>query len=267
VEKKGSLAVVGTGIQIAGQTTLIARRLIEQAEKLLCLVADDATDHWLKSLNETAESLSRFYEPGKPRIRTYSEMVEATLCYVRQGLNVCLAAYGHPGVFSYVGHESVRRARLEGFAAQMSPGVSAEDCLFADLGIDPGASGCHSFGATNFLIYDRRFDPNVPLILWQVGVIGRADYVADPTTCGQGLSVLMDSLLRHYDSEHEIIVYRAALIPMGEPVVQRIALKELGTARIETMATLVVPPRAPSRPNPGIVARLGIQFSFPTAQG
>jgi hypothetical protein len=38
----------------------------------------------------------------------------------------------------------------------MLPAVSAEDCLFADLGVDPGAAGCQSHEAADFLILDTR---------------------------------------------------------------------------------------------------------------
>jgi hypothetical protein len=37
----------------------------------------------------------------------------------------------------------------------MLPGISAEDCLFADLGIDPGIYGCQSYEATDFLANGR----------------------------------------------------------------------------------------------------------------
>ena len=77
-------------------------------------------------------------------------MVERILSYVRRGLNVCVVFYGHPGV--HPGHESIRRARMEGFSASKLPGISAEDCLFAELGIDPSKN-------------ERKFD-NRSLILW-----------------------------------------------------------------------------------------------------
>ena len=54
-------------------------------------------------------------------------------------------------VFVQPSHESIAIARLEGFSARMLPGISAEDCLFADIGLDPGKDGCQSFEATDFL--------------------------------------------------------------------------------------------------------------------
>src|SRR3546814_14587936 len=76
---------------------------------------------------------------------TYREMVAAMLAEVRAGRRVCGAFYGHPGVFARVPHKAIAQARAEGFEAHMEAGVSAEDCLYADLGIDPGEVGCQHY--------------------------------------------------------------------------------------------------------------------------
>src|SRR2546429_6584747 len=56
-------------------------------------------------------------------------------------------------LFPYTTLFRSRQAREEGFEAEMLPAVSAEDCLFADLGVDPGDEGCQSFEATSFLLF------------------------------------------------------------------------------------------------------------------
>ena len=132
----GSLTVVGTGIK-AGQITPDALSCIEHAEKVLFIVTDIITSLWIQEINTTAEDLAVFYQPADDRQIVYLKMVERILSCVREGLNVCVVAYGHPGVFAFPLHELIRRARLEGFEARMLPGVSSEDCLFADLNIDP----------------------------------------------------------------------------------------------------------------------------------
>jgi len=256
--KTGSLVVVGTGIQIVGQTTLETRSIIQKAEKLLYLVADDATAHWLTSLNASAENLHHLYELGKPRKETYENMVETVLAYVRRGMKVCFAAYGHPGVFANPTHESVRRARAEGYNARMLPGISAEDCLFADLGLDPGPGGCQSFEATDFLVYHRKFDITVPLVLWQIGVIGKPNYFSESVTSGEGLAVLTEALTLHYGADHEVVVYRAALFPGSEPIITNLKIAALSTAQIETMATLYIPPKSVAQRDREMAARLGI---------
>jgi uncharacterized protein YabN with tetrapyrrole methylase and pyrophosphatase domain len=169
----GSLQVVGTGYLIAGHATPQAVAAMRRADKLLYLVGDRPTRAWIESLNPSAESLQDAYAVDKRRSQSYQEMVERILAPLRRGLDVCAAFYGHPGVLAHPSHAAIRQAREEGFDAWMLPGISAADCLYADLRVDPGAQGCQSFEATDFLLRARRFDPTSVLLLWQIGATGR----------------------------------------------------------------------------------------------
>src|SRR5947209_6787221 len=169
--RKGSLTVVGTGIRLS-QMTMEARIAMESADKVLYAVADAVTETAIKQLNSTAESLQPLYKPGKYCLVTYQEMVDRMLFFLRKRLDVCAVFYGHPGVFVFSSHEAIQQARKEGFRAVMLPGTSSEDNLFADLGVDPATSGCHSFETTDFLLRRRKFDPTSHLILWQIGNSG-----------------------------------------------------------------------------------------------
>jgi precorrin-6B methylase 1 len=207
-DARGSLAVVGTGIQLVRQLTPEAREEIERADEVLFVVADAATAAWLASLNPAARSLSGLYRPGVRRDRVYAAMVDEILGAVRTGSRVCAVFYGHPGVYVQPSHEAVRRARAEGFAARMLPAVSAEDCLVADLGVDPGEHGWQSYEATDFLARRLRPEPTAALVLWQVDGIGRHDASRDPDP--RGLHALGRALLAHYPPAHELVFYRGA---------------------------------------------------------
>ena len=135
-------------------------------------------------------------------------MVEAILDPVRDGRNVCAAFYGHPGVFVLPSHEAVKQARSEGFEAMMLPGISAEDCLFADLGVDPAEAGCQSYEATRFLERRPAIEPRAALILWQIGVVGSANHSAEPVA--PRLTELVERLRGLYPDEHEVVVYEAS---------------------------------------------------------
>ena len=211
---------------------------------------------WITRLNKTAESLARFYRSGKPRIQTYSEIVEEILTWVRRGLRVCAVFYGHPGVFVTPSHQAVLRARSEGFTATMLPGVSAEDCLFADLGLDPGDAGCQSFEATSFLLYHREFDTSVPLILWQIGTIGEGSGIAEPSR--RGLELLLHRLADRYGSDHEVVLYEASPYAICDPTVERVAVTTIDPAKVSGMATLYVPPKGRPTPDREMFDRLGI---------
>src|SRR5689334_11072953 len=111
---KGSLVVTGTGIAV-GHVSMETRGWICSAEKVLYCVADAATERLILKLNPQAESLYVFYGEGKIRSETYQQMVDRTLDCVREGWQVCVVYYGHPGIFVNPGHRSVELARQEGF--------------------------------------------------------------------------------------------------------------------------------------------------------
>jgi Tetrapyrrole (Corrin/Porphyrin) Methylases len=238
----GSLTMVGTGIQFPAQMTIEARGYIEKADKLLYLVTEPIAAHYLETLNPTAESLQRFYEEGKDRFETYMQMVDRMLEEVRRGQSVCVAFYGHPGVFVLPSHEAVKRARGEGFSARMLPGISAQDCLFADLGVDPGLPGCQSYEATDFLLNSRYVDITCSLVLWQIGVIGVMSYENEDYS-PKNLGVLADYLGRFYGPNHQVIIYEASPYPMYAPQTQAVALTELPLAAVSPISTLYVPPK------------------------
>ncbi|HET6266511.1 MAG TPA: SAM-dependent methyltransferase [Acidobacteriota bacterium] len=239
---RGSLTIVGTGIQLVGSATWEAIRCIESADRVLYAASEGATARWIESLNPRSESLDVLYKRGLPRMATYLETVEHILAFLRHGYRVCAVFYGHPGVFVFASHESIRRARKEGYAAEMLPGVSAEDCLFADLQVDPQVHGYQGYEATDFLIRNRNFDPGCALVLWQIGVVGELGYKQAPNVAG--LRVLMEHLCRFYDPSHEVIVYEAAQYPITEPRIDRVPLGKLPEATITAFCTLYVPPRS-----------------------
>lgn len=240
------LSVVGTGIRLAGQLTVEATNLIKGADHVFAVMANALALDYLADLNPNVESLHSHYSVGRQRDRTYERMVERILDPVRSGNSVCATFYGHPGVFVWPSHEVIRRARAEGYLAEMFPAISAEDCLFADLGIDPARSGCQSYECMDFLLYGRVFDPTAALILWQpaaLGDISRSTFKTDP----RWVAALAEILMECYPAGHEIIVYEAASFPLDEPRIEPVALNRLHVAEFTQASTLYVPPlRAPT---------------------
>jgi uncharacterized protein YabN with tetrapyrrole methylase and pyrophosphatase domain len=236
----GSLTVVGTGIAFGVHLTPQARVAIERADKVFYLLAEPIAEEWFRGLNASSHSLRHHYATGRPRRETYARMVDEILAAVRQGQTVCAAFYGHPGVFASPAHESIRRAREEDFAAVMLPAISAEDCLFADLGLDPGERGCQSYEATDFLLRRRGFDTSVPLILWQVALIGVADAPVAPAA--NAFNVLVDYLLEAYDESHVVVIYEGSPFPVGPGNIREFTLGDVRRAELSGVSTLVVPP-------------------------
>lgn len=258
----GSLTIVGTGIQISLHLTPEARAELEHADEVLFLAIDAVASRWLEGVNPNSRSLATLYEDGKDRRETYTEMVEEILKSVRQGRRVCVAFYGHPGVFVQPSHEAIRRARLEGFEARMLAAVSAEDCLFADVGVDPGRTGCQTYEASDFLMHRRAIDTTAALILWQVGFLGQVTYSARPDS--SRVPVLVEYLLESYPPDHEIVVYEASPYPVRRPSIQRLPLSDLASAELGPMSTLYVPRCAPPTPDHTMLERLGLISSGAT---
>ncbi|MCH1928770.1 SAM-dependent methyltransferase [Shewanella sp. A25] len=255
-----SLICVGTGLQLAGQVSVLSRSYIEHADIVFSLLPDAFSQQWLESINPSVVNLQQFYaQQGelKNRRDTYDEMVNAILAAVRAGKNTVCALYGHPGVFACVAHLAIARARAEGFPAKMEPGISAEACLWADLGIDPGCFGHQSFEASQFMFFKHTPDPTTYLLLWQIAIAGEHTLTQFHTSADR-LQVLVSQLNEWYPLEHEVIIYEAANLPVQPPRIDRLPLMKLPQANLRPISTLVIPPAKKLEYNYAILAKLGI---------
>ena len=252
---RGSLTVVGTGIRMGVHLTPEARAAIDASDEFFHLGADALADQWLFGLHPRSASLRSEYNVGEAREAIYERMVERILTAVRKGRRVTAAFYGHPGVYVRPSHEAIRRARAEGHEARMLPAISAEDCLFADLGVDPAATGCVSYDATDFLLRPPVIDAASSLLLWQIIVIGDPNAVAEPRL--DNVPVLVERLAEVYPKEHEVVTYEASPYPVGEAVIERLPLGDLPKARLTPLSTLYVPPAIERAFDHEMAVRLG----------
>lgn len=189
------------------------------------VVADPVAALRIEALNPSARSLDFLYGSDKDRRGTYEEMAEAFLEPVRNGLRSCAVLYGHPGVFGLPAHVAVQRARAEGSSARMLPAVSALDCLFADLGIDPGSTGLHCYEATHFFLRRPSVDVDATLVLLQPGMIG--EHGGEPTPAvSVKFRQLVEQLRDLYGESREAVLYTASPYPGARPGVLRFLLGE-----------------------------------------
>ncbi|MFC4525566.1 hypothetical protein ISN76_00305 [Dyella halodurans] len=253
--RAGSLACVGMGMTLGSHLTPLARSHIEQADVVFAGLSDSLVEMWLQRMHPDVRSLQSYYREGKSRMKTYRQWVELMMTEVRAGKRVCGVFYGHPGIFAWSPHKVIEVARAEGFAAHMEPGISAEDCLYADLGIDPGRFGCQHFEASQLLLFERRIDPTGYLVLWQVGLVGDRS-TARFKTGPAYRQLLVDLLSRDYPLDHEVIIYRGATLPIQQPRIIRVALRDLPEAPLTAEETVVLPPARTLQPNLAMQERL-----------
>jgi hypothetical protein len=226
VGNKGQLIVVGSGIKAIGHFTLEAQAHIQQADIVLYAAADPVTDMWIEEQNPHCFDLYQYYANDKDRVITYVQMIERMLDEVRAGKKVCAIFYGHPGVFVTPSHNAIEIARREGYEARMLPAVSAEDCLYADLGVDPSVPGLQIFEATDLLLRQRRIDTTMNLMLWQVGCVGDLGFRFDGFA-NNNFEVLVDYLESVYGPEHEVVNYVASMFSLAEPTMATHRLRDL----------------------------------------
>lgn len=251
----GSLVCVGTGMLLGGHISPISTSYIAEANVVFSLMSTGITERWLEEMHDDVRSLQPYYQEGKNRNITYNEMVEAILTEVRLGKKVVAVFYGHPGVFACVSHRAIKKAKKENFNAHMEAGISAEDCLYADLAIDPGKTGCINYETSQFMFYQRNIDPAAHLILWQVGFAGDKS-LAKYSTGSAYRQVLVDLLLETYPSDHQVILYQAKVLPIDTMRAEHIALVDLIDAELFMHTTLVIPPSEKMQPNQAILDKL-----------
>jgi len=254
---RGRLACVGLGMTLGSHLTPLARSHIVQADVVFAALSDAIAEEWLKRMHPDVRSLQPNYAEGKPRMKTYREWVALMMDELRAGKRVCGVFYGHPGIFAWSPHKVIEQARAEGYDAHMEPGISAEDCLYADLGFDPGHYGCQHFEASQLLYCERRIDAAGYLVLWQVGVVGNRS-VGRFDDAPAYRALLVERLMQDYPPNHEVIVYRGATLPIERPRIQRITLRELAEAALTAEETVVLPPAVTLRPNRAMLERLRV---------
>lgn len=252
---QGSLVCTGTGITLGSHISPLSRSYIEQADVVFVLVADGITEKWIEQMNGDVRSLQPYYQEGKSRMLTYREMVAAMLAEVTAGKKVVGAFYGHPGVFAWVPHNAIKQARELGYNAHMEPGISAEDCLYADLGIDPGTYGCQHYETSQFMFYKRTIDTAAYLILWQVLAAGDKT-LAKFSACEQYLQILVELLTNWYSLDHTVYLYEAKTLPMQNTKSVKLKLRDLPLTQLDMKTTLVIPPATKLEKNEALLNKL-----------
>lgn len=237
--KKGMLTIVGSGLH-PGQMTLEAESAIRSAEVVLLIIPTALAVHHILQLNSNVVNLLEFYD-GRTRPETYAAMTSAMLDRVYAGQEVCVVAYGHPGVFVTPTHNALRQLKSEGYSARMLPGVAADACLIADLGVDPAEHGWQAYEATSFLLTQPQVTTTSALVLWQIGLTG--EFSLTQFSPGKnGLDAMVNCLAQWYPDKHQVCIYEASISPLQSPRIEWISVASLREAQLKDYSTLFIPP-------------------------
>lgn len=236
----GRLTIVGTGMTLGAHLSQRSRNIIESADVVFSC-CHPIMDEWIASMNDDVRFLQPLYQEGKDRRITYQEMQTQIMTEVALGKHVVGAFYGHPGVFAQVPHACINESRERGFAASMEPGISAEDCLYADMGIDPGELGCQHLEASQLMFYHRKLDTSGYLILWQVALAGDLSIKKRVSSVPER-QLLVELLSADYPLDHRVAVYECPTLIVDAPRIEWFALGDLAQIALSQVSTLVIPP-------------------------
>jgi len=249
------LIIVGSGIKFMSHLTIEVKAHIEQADKVLYLINEPAMQDWIVKNSKHSEPLDDLYIKNPLREENYKLIAEYIIERLTTTKVLCVVIYGHPTVFVQPSLLAAKMAIDRGYNVTILPGISTEDCLFADLMIDPGTCGCHSFEATDFLLYRREYDSCSHLIIWQPYVIGMLGIPVNHNP-KKGLHFLSDYLQEKYELNHEITLYEAAQYPAFTPRIDTVTLRDLPDANISSLTTLYIKPNKQKNPDVGMLNAL-----------
>ena len=241
IDTEHKVILAGTGIKSLSHITKETEIAVQKASKVLYLVNEPIIEDWIIKEARNSESMYDLYIENDSRNKNYALIIEKILEEHKRYKNLCVLIYGHPTVFAFPGLEAIKRIEAKGSFAKVMPGISSEDCLFADLRINPGSRGCISLEATEFLLYDRAIDPSYHVIFWQIGQIGNTG-LPEAGLNRRVLSCFCERVQSIYAGDVDVILYEASLYPNIPAKISKQKISELASMEINTISSLYLPP-------------------------
>jgi precorrin-6B methylase 1 len=239
------LTIVGLGLQYYTDLTLGAKQAIESAEQVLYLSSDELTSSFINELNGSSEDLFQLYRDGRDRDQIYQDISRAIMGSVERFSDVCVAFYGHPTLLVTPLQTILPELRHSGVRVTILPGVSAEDWLFASIGLDPSERGWQSYEATEFLIHRHEICLTSYLVLWQVGAVGTGKYYSIEGVM-PAFSSLLRKLLDIYPQSTNCTLFEASPFLPFDPIMDRVLLGHLTSDAVTKRTTILIhPPSSP----------------------
>lgn len=237
--------IVGIGMLGQHQLTREVEAALRRCKEIFVLHYEPTLIKYFAEFCPNVIDLSSSYQQGAAREKIYETIGHRVLMAGQANPPVGLALYGHPVVFVSPTNVIVRQSEALGLRTKVLPGISAMDCLFVDLNLDPAADGLQMYEATDMLLRQRPVQPDVPCLIWQIGSVGNLRYSTEPNFLKpEYLTRLKDYLLRFYPGEHEAVIAVTPVIPIAKPKLLRVVLRELDKMydRISSVDTLFIPP-------------------------
>ena len=219
--------IVGLGVLNVDHLTRETERVIRRSNEVLYVDTGIATRAFLEGLCPRVTSLfETSYEEQGPRLNAYHHMAARVLDAALDHAPVTFAMHGHPVVGAYAPFLIRDMARLLDLEVLVLPGVSAMDCLFAELMVDPCVAGMQMYEATDLLLRRRPLQADIPALIWQIGCVEtrlHTTRVSKP----ERFERLRSHLLRFYPPEHQATAAYSTPHPLMPSTIHRFALQDI----------------------------------------
>lgn len=235
-------ALVGTGIKTIAHITEEAKGYISHCDLVLYLINEPVLESYIIRLAKASESLNPIYFNSSSRENSYKEIenyIQLKMDYVQ---SLCFVVYGHPCIFVTPGLQTLWKLN-EQVKTVVCPGISALDCLYADLKFDPSQGGVQLFDATEFIVYEKKPDTSSHTVVYQIGMIGNLGLPTAKIN-KEALLFLKNKLLGSFDPGKNAFIYEASLYPGADPKIIEFNLTDLDKQELTTLSTLYIPPVA-----------------------
>lgn len=235
--------IVGLGIVHVGQITRETERLMAESNEVLYVERGIAIDNFLRQLCPRVTNLTTLYADEGDRQETYRRMAASVITAALDHPPVTFALYGHPLIFSYPPFLVQQMATYFDLRVRVLPAVSAMDCIFADLSIDPSMNGLQMYEATDLLLRRRPLHPDVPALIWQIGALETGLYSTHASR-PERFQRFLDHLLSFYHRNHLVFAVHSATHPMMKSEVLKFPLGEISAfaAVLHAGFSLYIPP-------------------------
>ena len=219
--------IVGLGVLNVDHVTRETEAVLRRSNEVLYVDTGVATRAYLEGLCPKVTALyETSYAEDAPRLNAYARMAARVVDAAMDHPPVTFAMQGHPIVGVYAPFLIRDLARILNLEVIVLPGISAMDCLFAELMVDPCVGGMQMYEATDLLLRRRPLQPDVPLFIWQIGNVEtrlHTTRVSRP----ERFARLRDYLLRFYSPHHRITAAYSTSHPLMPSTIRRFALADI----------------------------------------
>ncbi|PSP51025.1 hypothetical protein BRC60_03980 [Halobacteriales archaeon QH_1_68_42] len=186
--------VVGTGIVGYRQLTSEATAALERSGSIHLLHTQEIVyEHFEAEYDADLIDLRDGYQENEIREDIYERMAGRILSEAEEATEpVAFALYGHPLVYVSPAKLILEEAPARDLTVDVRPGVSAMDCLYTDLNLDPARKGIQMYEATDLLLREYDLNNYVPLMIWQI------------------------DLKEYYPTDHTVVLCRTSTTPLAE---------------------------------------------------